>query len=89
MIGEVGPEVVGHHGKVAELAFLDLVLGNGEDLVGGGKGDGVIIFALDDAGEDAAVGGGDEVGLVVLADQRGGVEHVGEDVVEIGPVGAG
>ncbi len=50
---------------------------------------GVLVFGADDAGEHAAVGGGDHVGLIVLADQGARVEDVREQVVEVGPVRAG
>ena len=68
---------------------LDLVFGEDDRLVGGDQGDRVLVFGADDSGEHAAVGGGDHVGLVVLADQGARVEDVGEQVVEVCPVRAG
>ena len=71
------------------LRFVDVGLGDDDQLVlrlqrNGGGG-----FFLEDAGDDAAVGGADDGGLIFLGHDGAGVEDVGEEVVEVGPLGAG
>ena len=50
--------------------------------------DRVFILGANDAGQHAAVGRGDHVGQIVLADQGTRVENVGEQVIEVRTVRA-
>ncbi len=83
-------EAFGHGAEFGDLALGDVGLWQGEldashhgDFHGGGG------FVFDDTAHDATVLHGEEVQLVVFADDGVGIEDVFEEVVQVGAIGAG
>ena len=80
---------LGPHRRLAGPPLLDLGLGDDQGLVGRDQGDRVLVLKSDDPGQNPAIFGPHDRGLIILADQGRRVVDVAQEVIQIGPVRPG
>ena len=89
-LGEGVKQAVGHEGGVGDSRFLDVGLGDQVPLsLAVEEGEGVFGLVDDQAAENAAVGQGDGLGLVFLANEGAWIDQAFEQEVEVATFGAG